>query len=346
MENNYQDEISLKELIEELIKERKLIVVITVLATVLAIIMSFFVIKPAYETSTTFVMNIPASSQTKIGVYEYMTTSSADYLPLVKEPRVLNKTIDDLSLNTTISSLSGSINIVSDIKNKDKKTLAISVKGSDSELITNIANTHIANYIEFLNNEFKYKAINKFLSNYEVEASLLERDMTTTSKRLEESEKFLSEMSPVVTLQNAISSNPEVAAKYAKDRGINVKDLTKDMLYSEVINPNYSEMETLILEYKKKLSNSKINLDELVGKISELTEEKKAIDLYNRTGDDSKLRENYLDVFENKVQVISPAFVPENPIAPNKTLNVAIGFVLGLMLGIFVALFKSYWKKN
>jgi len=346
MEKNYEDEISLKELIEDLIKEKKLIMFMTVTVTLIAVIVSFFVLKPSYEVNTKFAMNIPESVQTKIGVYNYITSNTSDYISIIKDPRILEKTIDDLSLDASVSGLSNSIEVVSDAKDSEKKILSIKVTGSDPELITNIANVHMSNYISFLNNEFKYKAIDSFLKDYEVSSNLIERRINITNKRLEDSKKFLSEMNPVITLQNAISSNPEIAAKYAKDRGINVKDLTKDMLYAEVINPNYEDMDTLILEYKKVLSNSKIDLDELGSKISELKEEKSALDLYNQTGDDSKLRENYLDIFANKVQVISPAFLPENPIGPRKAMNTAIGLVLGLMIGVFSALLKSYWEKN
>lgn len=57
------------------------------------------------------------------------------------------------------------------------------------------------------------------------------------------------------------------------------------------------------------------------------------------------------DVFEKKaielievdnVQVIDVAETPKNPIKPNKTMNVAIGFVLGLMFGLGLVLLIEY----
>lgn len=49
---------------------------------------------------------------------------------------------------------------------------------------------------------------------------------------------------------------------------------------------------------------------------------------------------------ENNVMLITPAMVPENPVAPKKILNVAISGVLGLMLSGFYVLFRQYWKNS
>jgi len=46
------------------------------------------------------------------------------------------------------------------------------------------------------------------------------------------------------------------------------------------------------------------------------------------------------------IMVISPATVPDVPVAPKKSLNVAIATVLGLMLGVFIVFFMDYWKNS
>lgn len=51
--STYPEEISLRELIETLIKGWKLIVAITLLAVLISAVVSFFVIKPTYEASVT-----------------------------------------------------------------------------------------------------------------------------------------------------------------------------------------------------------------------------------------------------------------------------------------------------
>ena len=46
------------------------------------------------------------------------------------------------------------------------------------------------------------------------------------------------------------------------------------------------------------------------------------------------------------IMVVSPAIVPDRPVAPRKALNVAIAMVLGLMMGVFIVFFASYWKES
>lgn len=44
----------------------------------------------------------------------------------------------------------------------------------------------------------------------------------------------------------------------------------------------------------------------------------------------------------NDIQVIDKAILPENPIKPNKMMNVAIAAVLGMMIGLFVVFLLEY----
>ncbi len=46
------------------------------------------------------------------------------------------------------------------------------------------------------------------------------------------------------------------------------------------------------------------------------------------------------------IMVVSPAIVPDRPVAPKKALNLAIAMVLGLMVGVFTVFFIDYWKNS
>ncbi|WP_213974821.1 GumC family protein [Tepidanaerobacter acetatoxydans] len=52
------------------------------------------------------------------------------------------------------------------------------------------------------------------------------------------------------------------------------------------------------------------------------------------------------NIGDANIMVVSPAIVPEKPVAPKKALNVAIAMVLGLMVGIFTVFFMDYWKNS
>ena len=42
------------------------------------------------------------------------------------------------------------------------------------------------------------------------------------------------------------------------------------------------------------------------------------------------------------IQIIQKAEEPKNPVAPNKMMNIAIGFLLGLMISIGIAFLQEY----
>lgn len=45
-------------------------------------------------------------------------------------------------------------------------------------------------------------------------------------------------------------------------------------------------------------------------------------------------------------KVINKPYLPENPISPNKKLNIAIAGVLALMLGVFIVFFREFMKED
>lgn len=45
-------------------------------------------------------------------------------------------------------------------------------------------------------------------------------------------------------------------------------------------------------------------------------------------------------------QGIASSCVPDKPVSPKKSLNIAIAFILGLMVSVFVVFFAEYWKST
>ena len=44
----------------------------------------------------------------------------------------------------------------------------------------------------------------------------------------------------------------------------------------------------------------------------------------------------------NSVEVIDKAITPENPVKPNKTINIAISAILGFIVGVFIVFVLEY----
>lgn len=334
-EKKYEDEISLKELMLILLKNKKLIMVITAIGTLTAIILSFVIISPVYETKTKLIINIPKSIETEIGVYHYPTQNITDYSGLLKNIVVAEETIHQMNLNKNAESFSKSLTITQE---KDSKVVEVLLKGGKPSEIAAVLDQHVENYKKFLLYKLKNDAIDKFIKSYHVEYEQNEQSYKDVQKRILESEKLLSEMEPVISLRTALSSNSDLAAEFANSRGVSVSDLSGSMLQEEIVNPNYSTIEKIITENKVTETNLSIKKERLDDILNQLEEERVKLDAGQET--------EFLSILSSFVQDVSPAIVPTHPIAPRKSLNVAIGFVLSLMLGVFVAFFKSYWEST
>lgn len=89
--------------------------------------------------------------------------------------------------------------------------------------------------------------------------------------------------------------------------------------------------------------------------IADQVEERKLENAVNRKNDvmdllnakmlELKLTQSFVES-EDNIVVLSPAVSPENPVKPNKTLNVAIAGILGLMCSVFGVFLAEYLRKD
>ena len=95
----------------------------------------------------------------------------------------------------------------------------------------------------------------------------------------------------------------------------------KDVLNSLVVTPR---SDTQILEIGYKDSNPQ-----------------RAVDIVNSITNDFISKSKKL-ITNGNVQIIEKAKVPENPVSPNKKLNILISLVLGLMVGVGIVLLLEF----
>lgn len=151
------EEISLRELIETLIKRKNIIIYITIFAVLVSGIVSFFVLDPVYEASILLIAanaNEPTPAPTGSGNVEDMLDSISQYPNMdietyreqIKRPGVMNKTIKDLNLEEeyTIESLADKINLETI---KDTKLIKIKMESTDPEEAANIVNKVGENFV-------------------------------------------------------------------------------------------------------------------------------------------------------------------------------------------------------
>ena len=124
---NTEYEIDLKEIFHMLQKRWVLITGITVSALIISAIVSFFILTPIYEASTTMIVSYK-QNQESIMTYNDLQTSQklvATYTEILKSERTLDEVINKISVSQV----------------GQTEILKLTVKDEDPELATLIANT-------------------------------------------------------------------------------------------------------------------------------------------------------------------------------------------------------------
>ncbi|HHV73114.1 MAG TPA: capsular biosynthesis protein [Thermoanaerobacterium sp.] len=304
-----EEEISLRELLEIIWKWRRTIAIITIVSVLIAGLLSFFVIKPTYEATTTISVSditpqtgffgsnttvvLPnqnsndgsmIQSDTADKDLSYLLSSILKYQDMtvntykeeVTNPQVLLDTIKQLKLDPKKYTLDNFKNEI-DVQTIDNTNLiTITVKEKDPKLAAKIADAIAANFKSYI-----------------------------VSRNNRQTDKLIATIENLINLQNS-----KIEAATNELNSINPANKTE-----------YEQNQTKLnlLKNTRDIMMEKYNMLQLV-KASNLGEQ--------------------------GIMVTSKAIVPDKPVSPKKSLNIAIAFILGLMVSVFVVFFAEYWKST
>lgn len=135
-----EETISLRELFETLRKRLSLIVAITVLATAISGVASYFLIKPIYQASTQILVSqAAAGSIASIAGMSFDADSKyiETYNVIMKSPYILDQVIEELELDTTPGALNNSVNVT---QQGQSQVVTVSVQHTDPAQSVLVAN--------------------------------------------------------------------------------------------------------------------------------------------------------------------------------------------------------------
>ncbi|SDJ85541.1 GumC family protein [Natronincola ferrireducens] len=215
------EEISLRELIEVLIKRKVLIIAVTLIAIITAGIVSFFMLEPVYETrmvlmASQFSDKLQPNQIQGEGIdsllntlSKYPTMTLETYRQQIKAPRIMRATIADLGLEEEydIESLARAIELETI---KDTNLITLKMKHGDPERAAEIVNKVGENFVAFVSDKAKEHATNS--SRY-VEAQM-EIEKQKLDEALEELKEFLSEPRGVSELERELDARLEQITQY------------------------------------------------------------------------------------------------------------------------------------
>lgn len=306
-EYNYDyDEIDLRDIFKTLGKWKYTIISVTLICMFLSAIVSLFFIDPVYEASA---MVAPASAST-------------------------------LAERNNISYL---------VTGDDFDRITDSKKISDSlDSIIKLTQVDVTRYTALLT------------SNHILWCTIKELNLKTTPAKLKEQIRVETNKDDDVSQVTVSHTDPKMAAQIANSLVNQTAAYLKDL--------NDQKMNKLLKNLEEQQTVAQVRAEEAFIKLKEFEAGNATSDTIQKEIEIRKLqhevdrREDILNslnskIFEMKVVqsftsvedmivMLSAATVPQNPVKPNKKLNVAIAGVLGLMIAVFGVFLAEYLKND
>lgn len=215
------EEISLRELIETLLKRKTLIIGITILSILMAGIVSFFMLDPVYETrmvlmASQFTDRLQPTQIQGEGIDSILSSLSKlpvmtleTYRQQISAPRIMRATIADLGLEEEydIESLARAITLETI---KDTNMITIKMQHEDPERAAEIVNKVGENFVTFVADKAKEHATTS--SKY-IEAQM-EMEIEKLEEALDELKEFLSQPRGVSELEKELEARLEQITLY------------------------------------------------------------------------------------------------------------------------------------
>lgn len=391
------EEISLRELIEILMKRKKIIILVTVFAVLAAGILSYFILSPQYEAKMILMtsniseqfQNIEGNSGGNVSkvldaISQYPSMNLETYRQQIKTPAVMTKTIEDLNLEDeySIESLASKINLETV---KDTDLITIKMQHTDPEKAAKIINKVGENFISVVESNAKERALKtseNIKEQMEVEKKKYDEALVELKEflsqprnaaelelelnaKLEQITYFKTQLNELSIRKDALDAAVEIAEKdpNRSNRLIVRQDSTNSGAMNLVLDESsnslkieLAEVEASINSIKNKISEMQKDIESLQTELQEkkhkesLVEQKVNIaqttyEAFVKKYEELKVTESS-KIGEASITVISKAYPSTKPVAPRKSLNLAISLVLGLMVGVFVAFFQEYWQST
>lgn len=386
-----EEEVSLRELILILWKGKWIIFVTTIIAVFITGIISFYFVEPVYKAQSALIIEKfktntinNAGVKSLLDIATNLTENDPQYyITKAKSPAVLNEVIKRLKLDEhkmPLSVLSAKIGLQHDI---NSNVLTISVKDTEAQRATDIANVLAEVLVDSVVSDYKIKS--------EQELAHIDRQISEKKEELEkiqeEYKQFLQQPENITVIEAELDASLELlsdlqirATKLQTEKlkvkaaietiekqltGIPQKiEIKKEDLISEETNPVYQEL-------NKELELNKVALAQLQAEEASIQEEtakiysksnnlqvrvtEKKADLEKLELNLAAAKENYL-FFINKreegrladsmIGGIIPIEIASTAVLPQAPIvpNKVINLALALIIGSMIGMFVVLFR--
>ncbi|WP_027087190.1 Wzz/FepE/Etk N-terminal domain-containing protein [Cohnella panacarvi] len=324
-----EKEISLRDVIEVIIKQKWTIIIVTFASILIAASLSLFVLSPKYETFS--IVNIQSNSQDETIKTKFFTES-------IKSSVVLNALIEKNELKNiyTVTSLRKMFSLET---TPDNSYIKLIVHGESPERITQISNMlayELGILIETDDRSLIIGAAQKRLKE-------LEKEIAIAKTKLSESQVQLEKIPAVQREKQVLSNNELLRSVLQESANTDVKSSASLQMESEVINPAYTDMQKVVAEASIALNLLLSEEEVLKQKVIENTS--RVQEIQNKLASEKLSGNKTIRILdEMNVITISPSIKPKVPVGPNIVLSVILAAVLGAMLSLVFVFLRNYLK--
>ncbi len=370
------EEINLRDYLEVLFRRKGIILGIFLICVISTAVVSFFILKPVYQSTVRIIITLPSSRGTpefksyqeslSFRIFNPPVYSPQAYTQLLKDPSLEKKVIETLNLkdkkeiSLEVLEKISSIQVVG-----DTRMIEINVEYKDPTLAKDIANTWAKLFVEE-NEKNKLQTYITLKNNLnKIKILELQDSIRVENAKVRELQQQLKEEKEVIILTESIAKHPllsKLTNQIARDALSNLQ------VKSEYINPVYQDIKTQLGSskvnlaiYQQELTQLKEQIQDLPARIEKLKKElseeviteqrinrefKLAQDTYNNLSYQLEQIKGAESIQREDIKITSLARAAKNPIKPNKMQNIAISGVLGLLIGIIAAFGIEWWSRE
>jgi len=323
-QREYEEEIDLMDYLKVIIKRRKLILAVFLIAIVAAGLFSFLLpkvykIDAVLEIGQVAETMIEAPSQVaeKITseVYRIFVREKLG-IPEEKYPKIKTE------------------------NPKDTRLIILTIESANLQqaktILEEINNLILAEHEEKI--KAKKELIKQDIKTTEEKIKLVESDVEKTKNKIKQIDEDIKRIENKI--ENANEEKKNLEAK--------IEALEKVLIYQQDPGTQFALFDT-----KEKLANKKQEIENLYLTINSLRRSKEDLDVqinFLKTNIESlNAQINALKASLDEIkptQIIKSPTISEEPVKPKPLLNIVIAAVLGLFVGVFLAFFKEWWEKN
>lgn len=304
-----QEELSLGSLIEVLWNKKIKIIIITVIAALIAGLLSLFVLPKTYQATAVASINKDVVEGAAIA-----SSDISSFVEQLKSSFTANKVLRELALEGKYST-ANLLHYVTIENIKDTRTILIKVRGSNKRDVTSIANqfTKELSFAVEVSHRLDLISTNRKLMNDTSDKLIV------TQEQINEANKQLSQTPEFLTTKKSLSDDPFMQSITKDDTGLTNKAVGTLQMSNQEPNPVYTELKSKLVELS--LSYAK------------LQEEIKALEKRN-TDNQVFIQEGQASAKDNsllKAVVITPAMDPIKT-GPKVSYNVALVALLAIIV--------------